>query len=511
MLPRSESPPPEAELLKKHKHSSSTAAGDSPASNPDHPGKSAAAAKHLQFHLPPCHRAGLVLVILVLQLLLLFAARSIPGPRLHLLRHRPPIPPSAATSAPAPCAAGMVYVHDLPPMFHKDLLAACDDLNPWASRCAALSNGGFGPPAADLAGVIPSSLLPSWYSTDQFAAEIIFHRRMLAHRCRARDPSAAAAFYVPFYGGLAVGRHLWSPNSTSGDRDRDCALLLRWVRDQPPWRRSNGWDHFIVLGRITWDFRRSREGDWGGSFLYMPGMENVTRLLIERNPWDEKDVGIPYPTGFHPRTAAQVREWQRFVLGRSRSKLFSFAGAARAGFKDDFRGLLLGECRRAGGQCRTVDCSGGRCGNRSAETLSLFLDSTFCLQPRGDSFTRRSMFDCMVAGAVPVLFWRRSAYVQYRWYLPAGEEWSVFIDRREVRSGAVSVRGVLEGIGVERAKKMREKVVELIPRLVYAAAEGGLGEGMEDAFDVAVDGVLRRFRDRRRRTGEAETVLGEFE
>ncbi|XP_019709213.3 xyloglucan galactosyltransferase XLT2-like [Elaeis guineensis] len=507
MLPRSDSPPPEAQLLKKPKPFPSAIVAAS--STLDHSRMSTAAAVQ-PLHLPPRHLAGLVIAILALQLLLILSARSLPPPSLHLLQNHPPIPPISTPAASGPCAAGLVYVYDLPPMFNKDVLAACADLNPWASRCTALSNGGFGPPAADLAGVVPPHLLPSWYSTDQFAAELIFHHRMLAHRCRTRDPSAAAAFYVPFYAGLTVGRHLWSPNSTSGDRDRDrdCALLLRWIRDQPPWRRSNGWDHFITLGRITWDFRRSREGDWGGSFLYMPGMENVTRLLIERNPWDGKDVGIPYPTGFHPRTAAEVKEWQRFVLGRSRPTLFSFAGAARAGFKDDFRGLLLGECRRAGRKCRSVDCGGGRCGNRSAETVSLFLDSTFCLQPRGDSFTRRSMFDCMVAGAVPVLFWRRSAYVQYGWYLAGVEDWSVFIDRTEVRSGAVSVRGVLERIGEERAKKMREKVVELIPRLVYAAAEGGLGEGMEDALDVAVDGVLRGFRDRKRRSGEGVTVLG---
>ncbi|CAL9207973.1 unnamed protein product [Musa hybrid cultivar] len=497
MLTGSQTPPPEAHLLKKPKGAPQAS------SSPLHPLKSPGA---LPCSVPFRHRPVLVLSLLALQLLLLLSARFLHAPHLLLRRrshstHHPP----AATLTDNPCPSGRIYVYDLPPVLNADLIAACNDLSPWASRCVALSNGGFGPPAADLAGVVPSSLLASWYSTDQFAAELIFHRRILNHRCRTADPSAAAAFYVPFYAGLAVGKHLWSSTSTSGDRDRDCAILLRWIKNQDPWNQSNGWDHFITLGRITWDFRRSREGDWGGSFLYMPGMENVTRLLIERNPWDGKDVGIPYPTGFHPRTVAEVREWQQFVLNRNRSTLFGFVGAARSGFKDDFRALLLGECGRAGkGRCRSVDCGGGRCGNRSAETLSLFLDSVFCLQPRGDSFTRRSMFDCMLAGAVPVLFWRRSAYVQYRWYLPGGDEeregdWSVFIDRRDVRSGAVSVKKVLEKIGEERARRMREKVVEMIPKLLYSATVGGLGEGMQDAFDVAVEGVLRRFREKQLR------------
>ncbi|KAH7653632.1 Exostosin-like protein [Dioscorea alata] len=479
MLPRSNSPP-------------------SGADTPHHslPGK-LTPSLNLHLHLPLCYRVLLVAAVLSVQLLLLllFSDRSISTPRLH---------PSANAgdhrNAPnSTCDLGTIYVYDLPPEFNSDLIAGCHHLNPWTSRCSALSNFGLGPSAADLAGIVPDPLLPSWFNTDQFSSEILFHRRLLSHPCRSPDPSTASALFIPFYAGLAVGQHLWSPNATSGDRDRLCATLLRWISSQPSFLRSNGSDHFIVLGRITWDFRRSKNEDWGGSFIYMPAMSNVTRLLIERNPWDELDVGIPYPTGFHPRSATDVQSWQKFVLSHRRQTTFGFAGAARVGMKNDFRGLLLRECATAGSACKAVDCSHGRCTNRSAEAVSLFLESKFCLQPRGDSFTRRSMFDCMLAGAIPVVFWKRSAYLQYELYLPPGEEeWSVFIDRKEVRAGAASVREVLESIGEEKVRRMREKVVELIPRIVYG--QDKLDEGMMDAVDVAVDGVLRRFRERRERT-----------
>lgn len=235
----------------------------------------------------------------------------------------------------------------------------------------------------------------------------------------------------------------------------------------------------------------------------MPEMANVTRLVIERNPWDPNDIGVPYPTGFHPKSGSEIRLWQSFVLNKTRSALYSFAGATRSVIKNDFRGLLLNECARENGICRAVDCGGGRCGNRSRETVNLFLDSDFCLQPRGDSYTRRSMFDCMIAGSIPVLFWKRSAYVQYEWYLPGGEggEWSVFIDRREVRDGKVKVKDVLESVGEKRIRRMRERVVEMIPTLVYGGRVNGIGDGVKDAFDVAVDGVLRKFKDRRKENG----------
>ncbi|KAJ0974587.1 hypothetical protein J5N97_016552 [Dioscorea zingiberensis] len=478
MLPQSDSPPPEAGLHHKPL-----------------PGKLTSSLQ-LHLYLPLCHRVLLVTAILSVQLLLLllFSDSSLSIPHLR---------PSTTTDEGrnASCELGTIYVYDLPPEFNSELIAGCDRLNPWTSRCSALSNSGLGPPAADLSGIVPAALLPTWFNTDQFSAEILFHRRLLSHPCRSPSPSSASALFIPFYAGLAVGQHLWSSNATSDDRDRLCAALLRWISHQPSFLRSNGSDHFIVLGRITWDFRRSSDADWGGSFIYMPGMANVTRLLIERNPWDDLDVGIPYPTGFHPRSAADVRSWQRFVLSRPRPTIFGFAGAARARMKNDFRGLLLRECASSGSACRAVDCGHGRCANRSAETVSLFLSSKFCLQPRGDSFTRRSMFDCMVAGSIPVLFWERSAYSQYRMYLPPGEDWSVFIDRKEVRSGAVSVRSVLESISEEKVRRMREKVVELIPRLVYG--QDRLGDGLMDAVDVAVDGVLRRFRERREPNGDS--------
>jgi hypothetical protein len=109
----------------------------------------------------------------------------------------------------------------------------------------------------------------------------------------------------------------------------------------------------------------------------------------------------------------------------------------------------------------------------------------------------------MVAGAVPVLFWQRSAYIQYKWYLPVDHgqdgEWSVFIDRDELRAGNVTLRGVLAAIPEARVRRMRERVVKMIPRLVYSAADkDGLGGGMKDALDVMVDGMLRRVAERQR-------------
>ncbi|XP_044467360.1 xyloglucan galactosyltransferase XLT2-like [Mangifera indica] len=392
------------------------------------------------------------------------------------------------------CSSGRIFVYDMPKPFNQDLLENCHELSPWGSRCEMLINGGFGRSATDLNGVVPANLIPAWHWTDQFVSEIIFHNRLLNHKCRTLEAESATAFYIPFYAGLAAGKYLWS-HSNAKDRDYHCEMMLRWVRDQPYFNRSNGWDHFITMGRISWDFRRSKDEDWGSGCIHRPGMRNVTRLLIERNPWDYFDVGVPYPTGFHPRSDSDISQWQNFVRNRNRSTLFCFAGGTRGKIKNDFRGQLLSHCKEESEYCKVVNCAGTRCSNGTSAILETFLDSDFCLQPRGDSFTRRSIFDCMVAGSIPVFFWKRSAYYQYQWFLPGDPaSYSVFIDRNAVINGTTSVRSVLESYSKEEVKKMRNQVINYIPNFVYAKHREGL-KTIKDAFDVAIDGVLRRFKE----------------
>ncbi|KAK4431595.1 Xyloglucan galactosyltransferase XLT2 [Sesamum alatum] len=468
---------------------------------------------YLSFHHN--RRAWFFLSVLLLQLLLLLSAPSLPfslsavtAPSPHSSAALPNITYSSGNAGEQAsaegilsnpkieekCPYGKVYVYDLPPLFNTEIVKNCDNLNPWSSRCDALSNSGFGKAATGISRIVPEKVSGAWFWTDQFSLEVIYHNRMLNYRCRTLEPESAAAFYIPFYTGLAVERFLFTSNSTTEERDRHCNLMLNWVSDQPFFKKSSGWDHFITVGRISWDFRRSKDGDWGSSCIYMPKMRNITRLLIEKNPWDYFDVGVPYPTGFHPASVADVKLWQDFVSSRERHTLFCFAGATRGFIKNDFRGILLSQCYSEPGSCRVVDCGGSKCANGSSAILETFLHSDFCLQPRGDSFTRRSIFDCMVAGSIPVFFWHRTAYLQYQWFLPGEpESYSVFIDRHEVQNGT-SIKSVLDKISKEKVKSMREKVIEYIPKMIYANSDKGL-EGIDDAFDVAVEGVLRRIKE----------------
>lgn len=63
-----------------------------------------------------------------------------------------------------------------------------------------------------------------------------------------------------------------------------------------------------------------------------------------------------------------------------------------------------------------------------------------------------------------------------------------------MKNGTVTVKNVLEKFTKEEVRQMREKVIEYIPRLIYANTKHGL-EGMKDAFDVAIEGVFKRFKE----------------
>lgn len=413
-----------------------------------------------------------------------------PLEQVRIIHQLPPPPDHPDGDDRVQCKYGKVYVYDLPPIFNKKLLENCQDLDPRKSQCAAVSNGGFGPNATTLAGVVPQELTNAWYWTDLFAGEIMFHARMSNYRCRTMEPESAAAFYVPFYAGLAVSKYIFTKYAAK-DRDAPCENLLAWIKDQPYWKRSNGSDHFLMLGRSSWDFRRARDEDWGTSFVLMPLMRQMFRLTIERCLGDPQEVSVPYPSGFHPRSPSDIKQWQEFVRRRNRSSLFTFVGGKRGYITNDFRALLLDHCISESGWCKAVDCAKTPCLDGSPAVIEAFLDSHFCLQPRGDSVTRRSTFDCMLAGSIPVFFWEGTIGGQYESYMSnEPESFSVFIHRDKVRNGT-SIRKVLEGYSEADIKRMRNRVIDMIPRISYAFSGEGLGN-IKDAFDIGVEEVVRR-------------------
>ncbi|KAK4744289.1 hypothetical protein SAY87_010601 [Trapa incisa] len=406
-----------------------------------------------------------------------------------------------------PCGGRYIYVHKLPPRFNEDMLKECKKLSLWTNMCKFTSNAGMGPPLENEEGVFSNT---GWYATNQFAVDVIFNNRMKQYDCITHDSSLAAAIFVPFYAGFDIARYLWGYNISV--RDAASLDLVDWLMKRPEWNIMEGKDHFLVAGRITWDFRRlsENENDWGNKLLFLPAARNMSMLVVESSPWNANDFGIPYPTYFHPARDSDVFLWQDRMRKLDRKWLLSFAGAPRPGNPKSIRGQIIDQCRRSEG-CKLLECDFGesKCHSPSS-IMQMFQSSLFCLQPQGDSYTRRSAFDSMLAGCIPVFFHPGSAYTQYTWHLPKDyTKYSVFIPEDDIRKRNVSIEERLKQISPEQVKIMREEVISLIPRLIYADPRSKL-ETLSDAFDVAVQAVIDKVTRFRRNIVEGRSEYDNF-
>ncbi|KAF7074818.1 hypothetical protein CFC21_079637 [Triticum aestivum] len=392
-----------------------------------------------------------------------------------------------------PCRGRYVYVHDLPPRFNADILRGCQNTSDqyrWPDMCGFISNAGLGRALADpLDGDFTGE--NGWYGTHQFALDAIFHNRMRQYECLTTHSALANAVFVPFYAGFDFVRYHWGYDNAT--RDAASVELTDWLMRRPEWARMGGRDHFLVAGRTGFDFRRSNNMNpsWGTDLLNMPGGREMSVLVLEvsRVP-HSREYAVPYPTYFHPRSDADVRRWQDRVRGLERRSLIAFVGAPRPDNPYNIRQQIIAQCE-ASDVCRLLGCGFGtsQC-HTPGNIMRLFQRATFCLQPPGDSYTRRSAFDSMVAGCIPVFFHPVSAYLQYWWHLPVHHEtYSVFIPEDDVRSRNVSIEAVLRAIPPETVERMRDEVIKMIPRLVYADPRSKL-ETVKDAFDIAVEGII---------------------
>ncbi|CAK7355809.1 unnamed protein product [Dovyalis caffra] len=422
---------------------------------------------------------------------------------------------SQETDPETDCRNRWIHVRRLPPRFNLDLLPNCSEYPLFENFCPYLANHGLGPKTHHKS--------QSWYRTNPLLLELIFHRRMLEYPCLTSDPNQANAIYLPYYAAIDALRYLYGPDvNNSMEHGLELYYYLQenegWI-----WSRNHGVDHFLVMSRPAWDFSQSVDVDppiWGTSFLELPEFYNVTALIVERRAWPWQEQAVPYLTSFHPPNLGLLESWIKRVKASRRTTLMLFAGGGGVGSTPNIRRSIRNECENSsfsdgsntyvnngGGYdysnmrkvCDIVDCSNGICEHDPIRYMRPMLQATFCLQPPGDTPTRRSTFDGIVAGCIPVFFEEQSAKSQYVWHLP--EEmyrgFAVFIPKEDVVFKGLRILDVLRGIPRNEVRRMRERVIELIPRVVYRKHGSSSGlRAIKDAFDIAVEGALRRINSR---------------
>ncbi|XP_042504436.1 probable xyloglucan galactosyltransferase GT19 [Macadamia integrifolia] len=417
---------------------------------------------------------------------------------------------SESESGNSECEGRWVHIRKLPSRFNLDLLTNCSAYPIYDDFCPFLANHGLGHKTHNRS--------HSWYRTDPFMLELLFHRRILEYPCLTPDPSIADAIFLPYYGAIDSLRYLYGPEVNSS-ADHGLSLYRFLQKNNPKiWSRYSGHDHFLVLARPAWDFSQPLSNDpplWGTSFLELPQFYNITALTLESRPWPWQEHAVPYPTSFHPPTLALLYSWIARVRRARRTTLMLFAGGGGVASAPNVRHSIRSECENStaisnnpttgtttSGQfkdCQIVDCSNGVCEHDPIRFMRPMLQSSFCLQPPGDTPTRRSTFDGILAGCIPVFFEELSAKSQFGWHLPEDQyrEFSVFIPKEEVVAKGLRITSVLKTIPAVEVRRMRDKLIDMIPRIMYRRHGSSLGLRAEkDAFDLAVEGALGRIRTR---------------
>ncbi|KAK8520846.1 hypothetical protein V6N12_004772 [Hibiscus sabdariffa] len=411
------------------------------------------------------------------------------------------------------CNNRWIHIRNLPSRFNLDLLTNCSEYPVFDDFCPYLANHGLGQKT--------HARSRSWYRTDPLLLELIFHRRILEYPCLTNDPGVANAIFLPYYAAIDSLRYLYGPDvNSSSQHGMDLFEFLQ--SDEPGiWERHMGHDHFLVMARPAWDFSQPLSNDppiWGTSFLELPEFYNLTALVPEGRPWPLQEHAVPYPTSFHPQNLSYFQAWIQRVKRSRRTSLILFAGGGGIGSAPNIRRSIRNECDNStinsnisssfniiqsnvlhSKLCHIVDCSNGICEHDPIRYMKPMLQATFCLQPPGDTPTRRSTFDAITAGCIPVFFEESSAKTQYGWHLPADKfaEFSVFIPKEEVVFKGLKILDVLMGIPRSEVRRMRQSVIELIPRVMYRRHGSSLGlRSKTDAFDIAIDGALQTIRDK---------------
>ncbi|BAF26682.1 xyloglucan galactosyltransferase KATAMARI1 homolog [Oryza sativa Japonica Group] len=403
------------------------------------------------------------------------------------------------------CAGRRVYMYELPPRFNAELVRDCRLYSRSMDVCKLVVNDGFGP-ALPGGGALPERDV---YDTDQYMLALIYHARMRRYECLTGDAAAADAVFVPFYAGFDAAMNLMKSDLAA--RDALPRQLAEWLVRRPEWRAMGGRDHFMVAARPVWDFYRGGDDGWGNALLTYPAIRNTTVLTVEANPWRGIDFGVPFPSHFHPTSDADVLRWQDRMRRRGRRWLWAFAGAPRPGSTKTVRAQIIEQCT-ASPSCTHFGSSPGHY-NSPGRIMELLESAAFCVQPRGDSYTRKSTFDSMLAGCIPVFLHPASAYTQYTWHLPRDyRSYSVFVPHTDVVAGGrnASIEAALRRIPAATVARMREEVIRLIPRITYRDPAATLVT-FRDAFDVAVDAVLDRVARRRRAAAEGREYVDVFD
>jgi hypothetical protein len=162
----------------------------------------------------------------------------------------------------------------------------------------------------------------------------------------------------------------------------------------------------------------------GVKVFFMQICQNCTTITNETTPPRTPNksrppqhwYAAPYPSSYHWHEDIKELPWLAPASDRKILALFIGSVKTSQPNSNSLRKLLYDQCvvdkecqwHKTAHACNGVVNAGA--------VMSLLRLSQYCPAPTGDSITRKSIFDSLVAGCVPVLF-SKASLEQYSWHL----------------------------------------------------------------------------------------------
>ncbi|KAG6506038.1 probable arabinosyltransferase ARAD1 [Zingiber officinale] len=269
-----------------------------------------------------------------------------------------------------------VYVYEMPPKFTYDLL--------WLFRNTYRETWNLTSNGSPVHRLIEQHSVDYWIWADLIAPE---SERLLKNVIRVHRQEEADLFYIPIF--TTISYFLV-------ERQQCKALYreaLKWVTDQPAWRRSGGRDHILPVHH-PWSFKSVRRFMKKAIWL-LPDMDSTGNWYKPGDVWLEKDLILPYVPNVDFCDAQCLHDSQS-----KRSTLLFFRGRLKRNAGGKIRSKLAAALHNSENVVM-VEGSAGETGKATAQAG--MRKSLFCLSPAGDTPSSARLFDAIVSGCIPVI------------------------------------------------------------------------------------------------------------
>ena len=310
-----------------------------------------------------------------------------------------------------------IFIYDLPTNFNKDLIKCVEPIVE-----VDMQHCGYGPMMFEENGVVFTDI---W----QFTLDIVLHHKLMHSPYRTLNPDEADVFFIPFYEAshCFCKRHM---NTTYNGTNLEHAVFQEIQRLG---YYKQGKPHVIAIGKIEREERTKScpllKQSWAWNMTAI-GIESDDKLRHNRHQTFQKQnllrfITVPYPSYIHFTQDNGGR--YRSNIFKHQRRVFVFM-AASSRMSNPFRAQILKLMPNKTMSTQSVDeylkyqHFKNKNFSNTSELLSMWLvtpenpgphiegtvrwmrESVFCLQPPGDSPTRKSIYDGILCGCIPVFF-----------------------------------------------------------------------------------------------------------